>query len=201
MARTRTSSVSPTTTIESHLWLTDDPEHCRLIAENSAAFLIGFILDQQVTVQKAFRGPADLIDRVGTIEPAKLAKLRLEQLEAAFSEKPALHRFPSAMAKRVRDAMQIVVDEYEGDPARIWTDAEDVADVRRRLGALPGFGPGKVTVVLSVLAQRCGLELDGWQVDACDYGTLGEVDSPQALKDYQARKRAWMAARRAAAGD
>jgi uncharacterized HhH-GPD family protein len=201
MARTRSSSVSPTTTQESHLWLTDDEAHCRLLADSSAAFLIGFILDQQVTVQKAFKGPADLLERVGTIEPRELAAMPLEQLEAAFADKPALHRFPAAMAKRVREAMQLVVDEYDGDPARIWIEAADHADLRKRLGALPGFGDGKVTTTIAVLVQRCGVDVTGWQARVCEYGTLGDVDSPAALKEYQARKRAYKAAARAAAGD
>ena len=185
----------------SHLWLTDDAAHCRLLATDPNAFLIGFILDQQVTVQKAFRGPADLKARVGTLVPSKLAKLPLEELEAAFAEKPALHRFPSAMAKRVREAMQIVADEYGGNAARLWLEADDLADLKRRLTKIPGLGAGKLGSLSSILVQQCGVEIAGWEPSSSVYGTLGDVDSPEALKDYQARKRAHKAAARAAAGD
>ncbi len=199
MARTKVPTKTSTTT--KHLWLTDDEAHCRLLAADPTAFLIGFILDQQVTVQKAFRGPADLKERVGTLKPAELAALPLEQLEAAFSEKPALHRFPSAMAKRVREAMQIVTDEYGGNAARIWWEAEDIDDLGRRLTKIPGLGKGKLTSFSSILVQQCGVPIDGWQQSTSEYGTLGDVDSPEALKAYQTKKRAHKAALRAAAGD
>ncbi len=197
MAKTKVPTKTSTTA--THLWLTDDEAHCRLLAEDPNAFLIGFILDQQVTVQKAFRGPADLKARVGTLEPAELAALPLDQLEAAFVEKPALHRFPSAMAKRVREAMQIVHEEYGGNAARIWWEAEDLDDLGRRLTAIPGLGTGKLTSFSSILVQQCGVTIAGWTQSTSEYGTLGDVDSPEALKQYQARKRAFKAAARAAA--
>lgn len=188
-----------TSTTATHLWLTDDESHCRLLAKDPNAFLIGFILDQQVTVQKAFRGPADLKARVGTLAPSKIAKLPLEQLEAAFSEKPALHRFPSAMAKRVREAMQLVASEYGGNAARIWWEAEDIDDLGRRLTKIPGLGKGKLPSLSSILVQQCGVPIAGWTQSTSEYGTLGDVDSHEALKEYQARKRAYKAAVRAAA--
>lgn len=197
MARTPTPSA--TSRSATHLWLTDEAEHCRLLAEDPAAFVIGFILDQQVTVQKAFRGPADLRERVGTLVPADLARMPLAQLEAAFSQKPALHRFPSAMAKRVRAAMQIVCDRYDGDAGRIWWEADGLEDLERRLGELPGLGGGKVTSIVAVLARQCGVPVTGWEGRIPEHGTLGDVDSAEALAAYQARKRAIKAAARAAA--
>lgn len=195
----RTTVPTATSTTSTHLWLTDDEAHCRLLAEDANAFLIGFILDQQVTVQKAFRGPADLRDRVGTLDPGKLAALSLETLEAAFSQKPALHRFPSAMAKRVREAMRIVHEEYGDNAARIWWEAEDLDDLGRRLTAIPGLGAGKLTSIAAILTQQCGVPgLTGYEDAVCEYGSLGDVDSPEALTAYQTKKRAYKAAARAA---
>lgn len=204
MSRTNANAHRPaapsTTALDAtHLWLTDDEEACRLLAQSPTAFVIGFILDQQVTVQKAFRGPYDLRDRVGTLDPAQLAKLPLPELEAAFRQKPALHRYPAAMAKRVRDAMRIVVDRYEGNAARIWWEGEDLADVESRLAEIPGLGGGKRTSIIGVLARQCGVPLTGWEDRIPEWGTLGDVDSPETLAAYQTRKRAAKAAAKAAA--
>jgi len=197
MARTKVPTSTSTTS--THLWLTDDEAHCRLLAEDPNAFLIGFILDQQVTVQKAFRGPADLRERVGTLDPAAIAAMPLAQLEAAFADKPALHRFPSAMAARVHDAMRIVHEEYGGNAARLWWEAADFDDLRARLERIPGMGAGKLTSFAAVLNLQCGVPITGWESSVSEYGSLGDVDSPEALKAYQARKRAAKAAARAAA--
>jgi uncharacterized HhH-GPD family protein len=181
------------------LWLTDDEEACRLLASDPNALLIGFILDQQVTVQKAFRGPLDIRERVGTIEPAKLAKMSPAKLERAFAEKPAIHRFPSANAKRVQEAMRIVTEQYDGDASRIWSEAKDTKDLEKRLLALPGFGKGKAFAMTTVLAGQLGYPFTGWKSKVAKYGCLGDVDSPEALQAYQAKKRAAKAKARAAA--
>ena len=175
------------------LWFTDEPEACELLARDPFALLVGFAIDQQVPVQKAFAGPLVLERRVGTLDPAKLAGT---DLEAAFREKPAIHRFPGAMATRVRDLAAVVADEYGGDASRIWREAADGDDLRRRLSALPGFGEMKVKALSAVLAKRLGVELA--RPLAPSHPTLGDVDSPQALLDYQAAKRAHKAAMRAA---
>jgi uncharacterized HhH-GPD family protein len=196
----RTTVPTKTSTTSTHLWLTDDEAHCRLLAEDPTAFLIGFILDQQVTVQKAFRGPADLRDRVGTLVPSELAALPLATLEQAFAQKPALHRFPSAMAKRVHEAMRIVSEQYGGNAARIWWEADGLDGLRERLAEIPGLGAGKLTSIAAVLTQQCGVPgLSGYEPAVCDYGSLGDVDSPEALREYQARKRAVKQAAREAA--
>jgi uncharacterized HhH-GPD family protein len=171
------------------LYFTDDPEACELLARNPFALLVGFAIDQQVPVQKAFAGPFVLEQRVGTLDPARLATL---DLEPAFRERPAIHRFPASMAGRVRELASVVADEYGGNAARIWTEAADADDLRRRLGALPGFGPMKVTALGSVLAQRLGVAVAKPLVP--NHPTLGDVDSPQALLDYQSAKRAHKAA-------
>ena len=177
------------------LYFTDDPAACELIAQDPFALLMGFAIDQQVPVQKAFAGPLALKERVGTLDPKKLAKL---DLEPAFSEKPAIHRFPGSMAGRVQELAAVVAEDYDGDAARIWNEATDSADLKKRLGALPGFGQMKVTAIASVLAYRYGLE--NAKPLAPDHPCLGKVDSPQALADYQAAKRAHKAAMRAGAG-
>ena len=182
----------------SHLCLTDDPEACNLLAEDGNAFLIGFILDQQVTVQKAFKGPFDLRDRIGSIDAQFIADFDPALLEQAFGEKPALHRFPSAMAKRVQKAMQIVVESYEGNAANIWWTAEDLPELERRLLQIPGFAQGKINSVVAVLATQCKVPVTGWEDRVPEWGTLGDVDSPEALKKYQTTKRAYKARLRAA---
>ena len=177
------------------LYFTDDPAACELIARDPFALLMGFAIDQQIPVQKAFAGPLALKERVGTLDPKKLAKL---DLEPAFREKPAIHRFPGSMAGRVQELAAVVAEDYDGDAARIWNEAADSADLKKRLAALPGFGQMKVTAIASVLAFRFGLEKA--KPLAPDHACLGKVDSPQALADYQAAKRAHKAAMRAAAG-
>src|SRR6476619_7155626 len=176
------------------LWFTDDEEACRLLADDPFALLVGFALDQQVTVQQAFLGPLRLKERLGKLEPRKVAKADLEPL---FREKPAIHRFPGSMAGRVRDLAATITEDYDGDASRLWTEAADGADVRRRIGALPGFGEMKVKALGSVLAKRFGVQVAQELVPA--HPTLGDVDSAQALTGYQAAKRAhkaeWLASK------
>ena len=176
------------------LYFTEDDEANRLLAEDPFAMLIGFALDQQITVQQAFLGPLRIKQRIGTLEPARLATT---DLEPVFREKPAVHRFPGAMAKRVQDLATTIAEEYDGDASRIWTDAADGADLKKRIGALPGFGDMKIRSVTAVLAKRYGVAKA--KEVAPDHPTLGDVDSPQALIDYQAAKRAYKAELRAKA--
>jgi uncharacterized HhH-GPD family protein len=178
------------------LHFTADQSANELLARDPFALLIGFALDQQVTVQKAFSGPAVIRERVGSLEPARLAAV---DLDAVFREKPAIHRFPGAMAKRVADLAGYVTDEYDGDASRIWTDATDADDLRARLSGLPGFGEMKVTSLASVLAKRFGVQVAEGLVP--DHPTLGDVDSAEALAEYQAGKRAHKAKLREAAAN
>ena len=176
------------------LWFTDDDEACRLLAADPFAVLVGFALDQQVTVQQAFLGPLRLKQRLGTLAPAAVAKADLEPL---FREKPAIHRFPGSMATRVQDLAATVTEEYGGDASRIWTEAADGKDLRKRIEGLPGFGEMKVKALGSVLAKRFDVAVAQDLVP--NHPTLGDVDSAQALADYQAAKRehktAWMASK------
>ena len=167
------------------LYFTDSDEANELIAKDPMALLIGFALDQQVTVPKAFSGPLAIKKRVGSLDPAKLAAV---DLEPVFREKPAIHRFPSKMAARVHDLSVQVRDEYGGDAARVWTDAKNGAQLRANLEGLNGFGEMKVKSLGAVLAKRFKLAKAKSLVPP--HPTLGDVDSPQALLDYQAAKRA-----------
>ncbi len=166
------------------LYFTDSDEANALIASDPMALLIGFVLDQQVTVQKAFAGPLALRERVGTLDPATLAAT---ELEPVFREKPAIHRFPGSMAQRVQELAVHVRDQYGGEAARVWTDASDARSLRENLAALPGFGEMKVKSLSAVLAKRYGVVAAAEL--APSHPTLGDVDSPQALVEYQAAKR------------
>ncbi|MGH2843409.1 MAG: HhH-GPD-type base excision DNA repair protein [Solirubrobacteraceae bacterium] len=177
------------------LHFTDSDEANALLASDSMALLIGFALDQQVTVQKAFSGPLVIRERVGSLDATTLAGA---DLETTFRERPAIHRFPVAMAKRVSELAATVRDEYGGDAGRIWSQATDTADLRARLGALPGFGEMKVVSLGAVLAKRFGVKAAEGLVP--DHPTLGDVDSADALAAYQAGKREHKARLRAAKG-
>ncbi len=178
------------------LHFTGNEEADALIARDPLALLIGFALDQQVTVPTAFLGPLKLQQRLGRLDAAEIAALDPDRLDAVFREKPAIHRFPGNMAKRVQELAAVVAGEYDGDAARVWRDAADSDDLKRRLEALPGFGEMKVKALASVLAKRFGLALAEPLVP--DHPMLGDVDSPQALEEYQAAKRAYKASLRAA---
>lgn len=167
------------------LHFTDSDEANALIATDPMALLIGFVLDQQVTVQKAFSGPLVLRERLGTLDAGALAAA---DLEPVFRAKPALHRFPGAMASRVHDLAVHVRDRYDGGAARVWTQAADAGELRANLAALPGFGEMKVKALGAVLAKHFDVAAARELVPL--HPTLGDVDSAQALADYQAAKRA-----------
>jgi uncharacterized HhH-GPD family protein len=171
--------------VADRLYFTDSDEANELIATDPMALLVGFALDQQVPVQKAFLGPLVLKERLGAIDPGTLASA---DLEPVFRAKPALHRYPGSMARRVHDLAQHVLERYGGDAARVWSDAAGPDELRANIAALPGFGEMKVKALGAVLAKRFGVDaardLVPW------HPTLGNVDSAQALADYQASKRA-----------
>jgi uncharacterized HhH-GPD family protein len=175
------------------LHFTDSDEANELLVREPLALLIGFALDQQVTVQKAFMGPLVMRERLGTLDAAAIAAT---DLEPVFRVRPAIHRFPGAMAKRVRDLAAHVAQRYDGDGARVWTDAISPQDLKRRLEELPGYGEMKVGSLAAVLANRFDVALAVPLVPS--HPTLGDVDSPQALAEYQAGKRAYKASLRAA---
>ena len=179
------------------LHFTGNAEADALIAKDPLALLIGFALDQQITVQTAFAGPLKLRQRLGTLDAATIAATDPAELEAMFRTPPAIHRFPGSMAKRVHDLALHVADEYDGQADRVWTEAKDAKDLERRICALPGFGDMKVLALSAVLSKRFGVEVA--KPLAPSFPTLGDVDSVEALNEYQAAKRAHKAAVRARA--
>jgi uncharacterized HhH-GPD family protein len=187
-----------TTSAPTELHFTPDPEANRLIATDPNALLIGFALDQQVTVQKAFSGPLELKRRLGHLDPARIAATPPEDLDEAFRTRPALHRFPGAMAERVQKLCAAIAEDYDGDGGRVWTEAESGADLRARLAALPGIGDMKVRALIATVVKRYGVLPPGYEDVLPSHPTLGDVDSPEALDAYQAAKRAYKASLRAA---
>ncbi len=171
--------------VPDRLHFTDSDEANELIASDPLALLVGFALDQQVTVQKAFMGPLVIRERLGAFDAETLASA---DLEPVFRERPAIHRFPGAMAQRVHELAVEVRDRYDGDAARVWTDAADASGLRANIESLPGFGEMKVKSLGAVLAKRFGVKSAQDLVPS--HPTLGDVDSAQALTDYQAAKRA-----------
>ncbi len=177
------------------LYFTGDDEANALLARDPLALLIGFALDQQVTVQKAFSAPLELKRRIGTLDAAAIAGMDPGELEQAFRAKPALHRFPGTMAARVHELAATVAEDYAGEAERIWSEAKDAAELRERLAALPGFGEMKVKTLGAVLAKHHGVAAAKGLVPG--HPTLGDVDSPEALERYQAAKRAYKASLKA----
>lgn len=179
------------------LHYTGDAAADALLARDPLALLIGFVLDQQVTVQKAFGGPLELQRRLGSLDAARIAAMDPAALDAVFRARPALHRFPGNMARRVQELCAAIVRDHGGDAARVWTGAQDGRDLERRLLALPGIGEMKAKTLIAVLGKRLGVRPAGWESVAPDHPTLGDVDSAEALARYQQGKRAHKAMLRA----
>ena len=169
-----------------------------LVSEDPLALLIGFALDQQVTVQKAFSGPLEIRNRLGHLDARRIAATDPGELDRAFRERPAIHRFPGSMAGKVAALCAAIAERYDNDASKIWREANDGRDLERRLLELPGIGPMKAKSILAILGKRYGVALPGMADVMPRHPTLGDVDSPEALADYQAGKRAYKASMRAA---
>jgi uncharacterized HhH-GPD family protein len=172
--------------------VTGDPDADRLLADNPLALLVGMLLDQQVPMEWAFKGPTTLQTRLGGLDAARVADLDPDELDAAFRAKPAVHRFPSAMAKRTQALCRVIVDDYGDDAAAIWRDVPTGAELLERLRALPGFGDEKAKIFLALLAKRLGVQPDGWEAAAAPFSdstprSVADIDSPETL----ARVRDW----------
>lgn len=187
------------------LTLAQDPDADQVLSDNPLALLIGMVLDQQFPMERAFAGPALLTERIGEISAEKIAQYDHDELVAAFTGPPALHRYPKSMAERVQSVCRAIVEDYDGDVTRIWTEAADGRDVFQRLNALPGWGKMKAQIFTALLGKQCGLELDGWRDAAGSYGdegarrSIADVVDPVTLgevRDFkQAQKKAAKAAK------
>ncbi len=185
-----------TATRPDRLHFTENDDANVLLAEDPFALLVGLALDQQVPVPTAFAGPLKLKQRLGTLDPGKIAATDPAKLEAVFREKPAIHRFPGNMAHRVQELAALVSDRYGGDASRLWREAADADELRDRISELPGFGEMKIKAFSAILAKRFGVAAA--KELAPSHPTLGDVDSPEALERYQAAKREHKARMRAA---
>lgn len=185
------------------LWLTGDPAADRLLDTDPFALLVGMLLDQQVPMETAFAGPAKIADRMGGLDPRRVADADPGEFAALCATPPAVHRFPGSMAGRIQAVARAVVDDYDGDTARIWTDgAPDGAEVLRRLRALPGFGDAKARIFLALLGKQRGVRPPGWREAAGDYGadgyrSIADVVDEASLTKVRTTKRAAKAAARA----
>ena len=188
------------TTPPDRLYFTEDDEANALLARDPMALLIGFLLDQQVSVLKAFSGPLELKKRIGTLDARQIAAMDPAALDAAFRKPPALHRFPGSMAAKARDLAVAIVERYDGDPTRIWSEAGDGADLDRRLRALPGIGEMKASTIVGILGHRFGVQPEGWERIAKGHPTLADVDSFESLARYREAKAAIKAQARGETG-
>ena len=192
--------MTPRTTPPDRLFFTGDADADRLLVSEPLALLVGFALDQQVSVQKAFSGPLELQRRIGTLDAARIAAMDPAELDEVFRRKPALHRFPGAMAGKVQALCTVIAADYGNQASRVWTEATDGRDLEKRLLGLPGIGPMKAKSLIAIVGLRLGVRPPGWEEVAPTYPTLGGVDSAEALASYQEAKRAYKATLRAGGG-
>jgi uncharacterized HhH-GPD family protein len=181
------------------LCLAQNPDADALLSNDPLALLIGMVLDQQIPLEWAFTGPLTLRERIGhDYDAAELAAYDPERLAELFSRTPALHRFPGSMAGRVQQLCQHVVDEYGGDPAAIWRDVTNGAELRKRIEALPGFGKQKAQIFVALLGKQLGVRPRGWEKAAGDFAKRGshmsvaditDADSLTKVRAYKAEKK------------
>ncbi len=165
-------------------YLTGDPDVDGLLARDANAVLVGMVLDQQVPMEKAFSGPAVIAQRMdGNLDVAKIATMETDDFAALCAQRPAIHRFPGAMAKRVQQVCRILDDQYDGDAANIWAGIGDAPELKRRLAALPGLGEQKASIMVALLGKRFGVTPSGWQDAAGDYGQPGVFRSVADITD------------------
>lgn len=179
------------------LHYTDEPDANALLESDPFALLIGLTIYQQVPTQKAFMGPYVLVERLGgPLDARSVAAMDPDVLEAVFKEPPAIHRFPSNMARRVHAVASHIVEEYDGDAAAVWLDVESADELMKRLKAIPGFGDYKARLTLGVLAENFGVRPDGYEAHMPDWPSVVDVKSPSDLAELSARKKAWKQAKR-----
>ena len=177
--------------------ITGDPAADKVLNDSPFALLAGMMLDQQYPMEHAFRGPAKVLDRFGTLAPSAIAAADPGKFAAMAATTPAIHRFPGSMASRLQELARIVEDDYDGDASRVWTDAADGRDLLKRVMALPGFGKQKAQIFVALLAKQMGVRPDGWEAAVGDYALAGhrsvadvvDADSLQKVRDFKKAKK------------
>ncbi|MFK0173289.1 HhH-GPD-type base excision DNA repair protein [Streptomyces sp. NPDC090306] len=188
------------------LHIAQDPEADELLGRSPLAALVGMLLDQQVPMEWAFKGPATVAARLGAddLDAHVIAAYDPEAFAALLSAKPAVHRYPGSMAQRIQQLCQYLVEHYDGDASAVWTGAGDGPDLLRRLKDLPGFGTQKAQIFLALLGKQLGVRPDGWREAAGDYGaprayrSVADITGPDSLAKVRAHKQEIKAAARAA---
>lgn len=185
--------------------ITGDPAADRVLDESPFALLVGMMLDQQYPMEHAFRGPAKVLERFGSLDPARIAAADPEEFAALAATTPAIHRFPGSMAARLQELARIVADDYDGDASRLWTQARDGRDLLKRVMALPGFGRQKAQIFVALLAKQRGVRPDGWQAVVGDYAldgyrSVADVVDGESLQKVRDHKKAQKAQKAAAKG-
>jgi uncharacterized HhH-GPD family protein len=183
--------------------ITGDETADQVLTENPFALLVGMMLDQQYPMEHAFRGPAKVLDRFGSLDPARIAAADPVEFAALCSIPPAVHRFPGSMAARLQALAALVVDEYDGDAARLWREAKDGKELLRRMTSLPGFGKQKAQIFVALLAKQVGVRPEGWEAVAGSYAEPGyrsvadviDESSLQKVREYKKAKKAEAKAR------
>jgi uncharacterized HhH-GPD family protein len=183
------------------LYITGDKAADGLLNKDGTALLLGMLLDQQVPMEWAFAGPAKLRERLGQLDARKIAAMDVDEFVAVCSEKPAIHRFPGAMGKRIHQVCTVLADEYGGKAANIWKGVDTGAELYRRLHALPGYGEEKAKIFVAILAKTQGVRPDGWQQAAGKFGddvprSVADIDGPESLAKVREWKKAQKAAKR-----
>jgi uncharacterized HhH-GPD family protein len=178
--------------------ITGDEAADQVLTENPFALLVGMMLDQQYPMEHAFRGPAKVLDRFGSLDPAKIAAADPEEFASLCAIPPAVHRFPGSMAARLQALAALVVEEYDGDAARLWREAADGKELLRRMTSLPGFGKQKAQIFVALLAKQVGVRPEGWEAAAGAYAEPGyrsvadviDESSLQRVREYKKAKKA-----------
>jgi uncharacterized HhH-GPD family protein len=190
------------------LWLTGDPEADALLSSDDNALLIGMVLDQQVPMEKAFSGPLVIAQRMGgQLDVTQIAAMSEEEFIDLCSQRPAIHRFPAAMAKRIRQVCQVLTEDYDGQATNLWKDARSGAEVKANLGRLPGFGPDKAAIFTAVLGKRRGITPEGWRTAAGYYGepdtfrSVADIVDSDSLQKVRETKKDVKAAKKMASAD
>lgn len=184
------------------LYITGDDDADGLLNSDANALLIGMLLDQQVPMEWAFAGPATLRRRLGHLDPARIAAMDPDELVSICCEKPAIHRYPASMAKRIHAVCETIATDYAGDAANIWSGVDDADQIYRRMRALAGFGDEKAKIFVAILGKRQAVRPKGWREVAGKFGddvprSVADIDGPDAL----GKVREWKKAQKAAGKD